>query len=839
MNPRSTPARPGLVLALAAVFIFLPIILGEVGAQKPVEPQNPAAPTPVAAEAIPVVEVPIQSTWVANFLRELETESLLNNPKVKKIQEQLAEVRKQISLDFAATLNMLEQQPTLEALQTQQELWQRRRVQTSAWLSLLTTRATHLRDMLDYLATLQKAWSTTRDATETANAPGPILEEIRTTLADIEAAQPQLQAQHARVLDLQSTVAKEVALCGSALTRISQGQQGVVGGILTRDGLPIWSVSLWNSVLAVPDRVRGTAAAFLLDLRLYVYQDSTEMYVQIGLFAVLAALFYTVRRKVAKGSESGEGKSTYTAVFDRPYAAALLVPLLIASGPKWQAPSMLKHMFNVLSLVPMIRLTQQVAHSNLIPGLYTLGALFTVDTLRQALAGAPLLEQLLLLFEAATGMALLKWWLAHKELQILNGKQNSTPKLQTLQTGGWLAMFGLAVGFLAGALGFLRLARLLVSGLLVAGFLALVLYTVLRVLSGWVAFALQVWPLRSLRMVQHHREFLAHRTHRVLIWAGLVAWLLRSLDYVGLLEPAQALAIAIFSAKLEYGKLSLSPGDVLAFALTVWASYLLSAFIRFVLQEDVFPRTRVSSGLSYAVSNLLHYLILTLGFVMGLAALGMDLNKVTVLAGAFGVGIGFGLQSVVNNFVSGLILLFERPLHVGDTIEVGNLLGEVRRIGIRASVVRTRQGADIIVPNAQLVTERLTNWTLSDRMRRIDLPVGVNYGAAPRRVIELLEALARAHPHVLRRPAPQALLTGYGDSSINFELRAWTDQFDDWSTIRSDLAVALYDAVQEAGMQFPFPQREVRVLHDPEPGSAAIPAPGAAPPALPDGGAEG
>ena len=225
------------------------------------------------------------------------------------------------------------------------------------------------------------------------------------------------------------------------------------------------------------------------------------------------------------------------------------------------------------------------------------------------------------------------------------------------------------------------------------------------------------------------------------------------------------------------------------------------------------------TGQSYAVSSLLNYAILAIGFVVALAVLGLDMTKMTVLAGAFGVGIGFGLQSVVNNFVSGLILLFERPIHVGDTVQVGSLQGRVRRIGIRASIVRTMQGAEIIVPNAQLITEQVTNWTLSDQLRRIDLPVGVNYGAAPKKVIDLLESLARAHPQVLQNPAPRALFMSYGDSSINFELRAWTE-YSNSQQVHSDLTVAIYDAVYAAGMSFPFPQREVRVLSDHDAASA-------------------
>jgi small-conductance mechanosensitive channel len=146
-------------------------------------------------------------------------------------------------------------------------------------------------------------------------------------------------------------------------------------------------------------------------------------------------------------------------------------------------------------------------------------------------------------------------------------------------------------------------------------------------------------------------------------------------------------------------------------------------------------------------------------------------------------------------------------------VQVGTIQGRVNRIGMRASIVSTFQGAEIIVPNAQLITQEVTNWTRSDQLRRLELPVGVSYGAAPKKVIEVLEQVARAHPKVLRYPPPEALFMGYGDSSINFELRAWAD-FVDWVQVRSDLAAAVYDAVIAAGMSFPFPQREVRLLRD-------------------------
>jgi potassium-dependent mechanosensitive channel len=182
--------------------------------------------------------------------------------------------------------------------------------------------------------------------------------------------------------------------------------------------------------------------------------------------------------------------------------------------------------------------------------------------------------------------------------------------------------------------------------------------------------------------------------------AALIGLVVRYLDHIGLLDPALSFGKTMLTSRLERGAMRISIGDILTFLLTVWAAYLLSAFIRFVLEEDVYPRTRITPGRSYATSSLLHYVVLALGFVTAIALLGVDLSKITALAGAFSVGIGFGLQSIVNNFVSGLIVLFERPIDKGDSVEVGNLRGTVQHIGIRASVVRTFQGADIIVPNS-------------------------------------------------------------------------------------------------------------------------------------------
>lgn len=183
--------------------------------------------------------------------------------------------------------------------------------------------------------------------------------------------------------------------------------------------------------------------------------------------------------------------------------------------------------------------------------------------------------------------------------------------------------------------------------------------------------------------------------------------------------------------------------------------------------------------------------------------------------GALGVGIGLGLQSVVNNFVSGLILLMERPVNVGDVVQMGQLRGVIRRIGVRSSTVQTPQGAEVIVPNADLISKEVTNWTLSDRKRLLEIDVGVAYGTEPEQVVQLLVAAAREVAEVLANPPQSASFTGFGESWLNFRLEAWIDDYAQGGANESALRIAIMRKFREANIEIPFPQRDLHVRTGP------------------------
>jgi potassium-dependent mechanosensitive channel len=804
-------------IGVAAIFLWAPAS-GECFGQTPAGSQQSSAPPP--STAIPPAEVATRSSEVANLLISF-SEKFAPSPELEKIQQTFQDVRTQINLDFTDTSAILGEQPTLATLQAQQAAWQRRHLQVSTWLTLFTQRAVDLRGTLDRLAQMRETWIQARDTAQAEQAPAAILNEIQATLASIEASQLSWKTREDVLLGLQGDMAWELARCDEMLAQIVKAQKSAVEGILVRENLPVWSSDLWGNVRTVmPLRIRGIARGFWANILEYVREPSRGMPLHAVLFLVMTMAAVAARRKKRQWVASGTGVSSAVKVFDRPYSAALMVTLIAATVVISPAPARVKDVFSVLALAPMIRLVRPVIDPRLIPVAFAAVILYVADFVRQTLGGAPLAGQALLMLESLAAFAVLGWLLQAERLRLAMGHSPESVRARSVPVLAKVLMLCLAAGFLAAVLGYTRLARLITPAVVSGGVLALSLYAYFRVASGTVAITLRAWPLQRLQMVINHCDRIEGWICRVLVWAAAVMWTLRSLDYIGLLNPVLSVGSAILDLKLERGSISISIGDALAFVLTLWAAYLLSAFIRFALQEEVYPRRGIARGLSYAYSRLVHYVILALGFLVGLGVLGMDLTKVSVLAGAFGVGIGFGLQDVVNNFVCGLILLFERPVHVGDIVEVGGLQGEVRRIGIRASTVRTYQGADIIVPNSQFITANVTNWTLSDQLRRIDLPVGVNYGAAPQQVIELLVKTAQAHPAILKDPPSSALFTGYGDSSINFELRAWTDQFGNSALIRSELASAVYNAVYAAGISFPFPQREVRVLKDTKTGSS-------------------
>jgi potassium efflux system protein len=222
-------------------------------------------------------------------------------------------------------------------------------------------------------------------------------------------------------------------------------------------------------------------------------------------------------------------------------------------------------------------------------------------------------------------------------------------------------------------------------------------------------------------------------------------------------------------------------------------------------------RLSLIAGERYAIKSIIGYVLTVAGGIWAFTLLGLSWTKIQWLVAAVGLGLGFGLQEIFANLVSGLIILFERPIRVGDTVTVGDISGTVSRIRIRATWITAFNRQELIVPNKEFVTGRLVNWTLSDQILRVDIPVGIAYGSDTELARRLMLEVARAHPEVLADPEPIVYFQGFGDSSLNFELRVHSPNIDNFMPIKDAMHTGIDRAFREHGLEIPFPQRDLHV----------------------------
>ncbi len=263
---------------------------------------------------------------------------------------------------------------------------------------------------------------------------------------------------------------------------------------------------------------------------------------------------------------------------------------------------------------------------------------------------------------------------------------------------------------------------------------------------------------------------------------------------------------------LKAGTTQITLWTVAQFVILLVLLFFLARKIRDVLVKRVLPRSKLDVGAQQAVGAVTRYLVIFIGLLVILQTVGIDLTTLNVIAGAIGIGVGFGLQNIASNFISGLIILFERPIKIGDRIEVGDIEGDVIEIGARSTTVLTNDNITIIVPNSKFITENVVNWKHRDSKVRFKIPIGVAYGSDARLVEKILLKVAEENPDVMGAPPPVVRFLEFGESSLIFELRAWSSTLlHRKGVLISALNFAIYDTFKEYGIEIPFPQRDLHI----------------------------
>ncbi|MGA2552567.1 MAG: mechanosensitive ion channel domain-containing protein [Burkholderiaceae bacterium] len=764
-------------------------------AAAPASGTAPAAPSAAPPSPISVSEVAVDAQQVQGRLGDIQ-DTLQNDHSDEFAADDLDAALQVNSVRIREARRLLNARPSLETLRGLESGWQGDLKNITSMTHELTRRATTYDSRLDELSKLSAIWQATGKAASAAGAPQEVNDRIDETIKAIAKTRALIESRRTRVLALQSKAADLAMRIDQTRDSIADESRRAVGRLVLRDSQPMWRAAFWqalsqSSLIAGQDSATSPLAA----MKDFFGPKSERVAFHLAITLAIVVGLFVARRKVRGWADEADLKRA-AQVFETPIATGLVIGLVLADFIYPGAPLVFREGLGLVGLIPIVVILRRLIEPSLYPILYALAGFYLVDRLRGLAATAHALSRLILLIELGAGLALLLPALRRSRRAAAGATQRPSRRRRLLHLAAWIGLVIAALALVAELLGFAELGGLVGSVLLRAAYLALVLYALVRVIDGLVTGLSQLPPLSYLSMFRDHRPLICSRIALTLAWGAGLLWVLAIVNALGLWDAASDALDAVLAAAIHIGTIAISVQKLVGFVVAMFGALYIARFVSFLLDEEVFPKMRMERGLPYLISTMMRYTILFCGFVFGLAALGIDMTKFTILAGAFSVGLGFGLQNIVNNFVSGLIVLFERPMKIGDVVQFGDVLGQVERIGIRASVIRSANGAEVIIPNGTLISSNLTNWTFSNKSRRLDVQIQVALDADPDRVKSLLVEAARSHSDVSQNPPPLALLTKLGPDTLEFELRVWSDAATDWARIRSDLVSTIEAALK-------------------------------------------
>jgi small-conductance mechanosensitive channel len=772
---------------------------------------------------IPVAEISTRVNEIKGRLREIE-KNLSETGWKEKIQKVLSEKATEISSGkdeletaFSEGINVFE-------LRNMRSDWTGLRGGLIEQEQIIGERTTQFDAWLGETESQIALWERTKKKAQRASAPKTVLQELDGTIMALKTMEKKLRKDRDTVLNLQSRIRNQLYSVESTLERIHDQQDILRRSFFERQDSPVWKMQIQS------EEITGELKGLVNILRKEISDVLTHIDLNIGQvivrFLLIALLLWLVRwtRDVLKkhkggGKVPGEDAETGTSPPDipaHPIAEAILLGLTLNLIFYFDSPTGFQVLIVIAALPVWLSVLGLLPAVQIAP-LAVLAALVVVQIFLSYADQYPFLSRLLIFIESVIGLVLIRvirHSVGYKRTGQLMGKN-----IWFRVVDFWLKVmfFAFSAGLGASLLGYRGLAITLAGLAIWGAFIGTLLLCAVRILEVIVLAIVDAGKLDRLKMILIQPERFLMVTRRGMRVLAFFTWIYYVFETLTLWDPLRESATRLLSASFGYGAFTFSLGGLFAFGFTLWISWILSRFVSYVLDREVFTRLRMPPGIPFALTSFSRYTILVIGVIIALATLGIPMDRLALIISALGVGIGFGLQNVVNNFVSGIILLFERPIRVGDKVELEGLYGTVTDIGIRASNVRNFDGADVIVPNGDFISARVINWTLADRKRRVILPVGVKYGTDPTKVLEILESVARSHVEILVDPVPEALFRGFGESSLDFELRAWTESERGWPPVKSDLAVATYDALTQAGIEIPFPQRDLHLRSvDPE-----------------------
>jgi potassium-dependent mechanosensitive channel len=779
-----------LLLSVSAFLVLAPQTLAQKKKTTPTPSPPLPTPSPTSGHAIELPQI-VDRAEELNKLLHVMDERLASDPAIKAIDQSLRAQEGLIQARQREVDELIAAAPTLLELNQAGQDWEATRSQFAGWRKMLIAHADAAEADIRSLDDQLTQWKATLDQSRGAVAIPAALDRIHTALDDIQSTRAKATERLTQLVTLQNRLSEQDQVVTDVLERINKEKERLQRSLLERDSPPLWEAgSPELSDLVVASSLRRSLSGAIT--RAVEFLKSSRQTVAVIFIFFIGAIGINLLLRQRVIDQVG-GDSRAAKLFRYPVSLALLFALIVVLPLSSAAPELIKSLLFLLFMIPVLRFLPALIGPAIRPMLYLLVGFGLTAGIWEIVGAQGFLKREGLAVLSIATITLGAWSIRPGRIRQLQPSIQRAPHVVGFLRATLILISG---SLLANVFGYVGLSRILRSGTVHSALFAVILYTAFSTITALVSRLLGRDRAPLPATGQTHWEMVAKWGSLMLSTAAFLLWLYASLHFFGIRESVLDALSSVLTSPIRLRAIRFSLGDILTFILVFVLGVIFANIIRAILQIDVLMRLPLKRGLPYAISTITYYLLLLAVFLMALAASGVELSRFTLLTGAFGVGAGFGLQNIINNFFSGIILLFERPIRIGDSLEVGNIAGDVQRIGMRSTTLRTGQGAEVILPNSILISGQVTNWTLGQPQRRVELKVEVPSNTEPERVIKMLVEIAASHHDVLNDPKPAAFFIGFGNKTLNFELQFWVPQAAMLMQVRSELGVKIAAALQ-------------------------------------------
>jgi small-conductance mechanosensitive channel len=696
--------------------------------------------------------------------------------------------------------------------------WEEYRAQLTGWQTDITEYASRNMRLLERFRNESEVWSLTLERAKAEEAPPELISSIEGVIRDYSKIQQKTKQNNNVYLRLQTQINKLLNIQKSVVDALFEKKSSETYDLFYQRYPPIWAVPFGKESSSPQTEVRASPISDALSgtpelIRTHRVRLFWFLIVATGLFTLI--IYIRNRLRVLKPEGIDAPDSYLYLMLHLPIITGVFLLLALLKLSLASTPKMIED-FIVLALLLLGIVIVRPRVPQRFRGLLYFSILFMVlNTIKTYLWFSSTHYRIFMMVEVLLFVGVLLYYIRpYRETKA--GISNSLGKLIIRLVPVVYLLSAISVA--SNLIGYTNLADFMLKVSLNSALMLIIAYGLFLALSSVVEGWLEQRYLKNVQQSPELLSFLKKRIHNFIRFIVAVLFVFFFLNLIDEWRTINEVVSSFMTEPYKVANLSFTLGSIFMFLFVLLLSYAVSRLIAFFLGEQYgfIHFFKLPKGIPAAISLVLRYSIIIFGLVIALAYLNVDLSEFNLMAGALGLGIGFGLQTVVSNFISGLILVFERPILPGDTVEVNNLFGKVKKIGIRACNISTYDGAEVVVPNNNLISNDLINWTLSDSIKRVEVLIGAAYGTDPNLVLKVLKDCALKFDYVLVDPEPSAFFTGFGESSLDFRLLFWVP-FEIGLRAKSDVCVEIFNQFKTENIEIPFPQRDVHIKNFPGP----------------------